>query len=405
MAVNLIEPNEAYPVKGVKLAAASAGIRYQGRDDLVLFELNEEAQTAAVFTKNKFCAAPVELCKKHLQEAAPRYLIINAGNANAGTGQLGIDAALSSSRFVSDQMNVVVNQVLPFSTGVIGEVLDADKISSKLPALKSNLSENNWLSAAKAIMTTDTVSKVSSQKITLANKDVIITGICKGSGMIQPNMATMLAYIATDLEVTKEDLKSLLAESVDQSFNSITVDSDTSTNDSCVLIATGKSGLKYDTLTPLDKKQFCQTLLLVMQQLAQAIVRDGEGASKFVTVTVKSAHSVGLAKKVAFSIANSPLVKTALSASDPNWGRIMAAAGKLDDEMLDLSKASLYINNVEVMCEGELASNYTEETGKQAMSQNEIQIDIELNQGNFQNTVWTTDLTHEYISINADYRS
>lgn len=405
MAVNLIESQEAYSIQGVRLATASAGIRYQDRDDLVLIEIDERAQTAAVFTKNKFCAAPVTLSKKNLREAAPRYLVINAGNANAGTGQLGMDAALTSTQLICEEMKVAANQVLPFSTGVIGEVLDTDKIKHQLPMLVDNLSEQNWLQAAKAIMTTDTVSKAYSEKITIANRDIYITGISKGSGMIQPNMATMLAFIATDIEISKQSLQNLLQESVDQSFNAITVDSDTSTNDACVLIATGKSGLNYDSVSSADKKLFIEALGSLMKQLAQAIVRDGEGATKFVSVNVKSVANIELAKKVAYSVANSPLVKTALSASDPNWGRIMAAVGKCDETELNLSKASLFINGVEVMSQGEISASYTEAMGKQAMSNSEIDIVIELNAGSSQHTVWTTDLTHEYVSINADYRS
>ncbi len=405
MAVNLVEPTEVYPISGVKLASASAGIRYQGRDDLVLIQLDAQSETAAVFTKNKFCAAPVYLSKEHLSQASPKCLIINAGNANAGTGQPGMDAAMATTQSVSQQMGVQPNEVLPFSTGVIGEVLDADKIKQQLPKLKSELCEQNWLSAAKAIMTTDTVPKAFSKKITVNKQDIHITGISKGSGMIQPNMATMLAYIATDLMIEKQELQSMLTAAVDLSFNAITVDSDTSTNDSCALIATGQSRLDYGSLSANQQKQFCDALNRVMQLLAQAIVRDGEGASKFVEVKVESARNLEQAKKVAYSVANSPLVKTALSASDPNWGRIMAAAGKCDDEGLDLTQASLYINNVEVMSMGELSETYSEEIGKQAMLHDEIEVLIQLHQGSAQHLVWTTDLTHEYITINADYRS
>ena len=405
MAVNLSEPVEVYSIDGVKLATASAGIRYQDRDDLVLIEIDKKSNVAAVFTSNKFRAAPVNLSIKHLEQSSPRYLIINAGNANAGTGQLGIDAARRTTQLVSEQMNVSPNQVLPFSTGVIGEVLDVDKIKQQLPTLTDSLSAQNWLIAAKAIMTTDTVSKAVSEKINLQGKDIHITGISKGSGMIQPNMATMLAYIATDLGIQKQTLNDVIKTTVDQSFNAITVDSDTSTNDSCVLIATGCSQLDYVDLSANEKNQFLAALTRVMQKLAQAIIRDGEGASKFVQVKIESASDFELAKKVAYSVANSPLVKTALSASDPNWGRIMAAAGKCEDQALDLSQASLVINKVKIMGQGELDPNYTEEAGKSAMQDDEIEIVIQLNQGTSMHTVWTTDLTHEYISINADYRS
>lgn len=405
MAVNLPQPTEVSPIDGVKLACASTGIRYKDRDDLVLIELDEQAETVAVFTKNKFTAAPVDLCKQHLRQTKPKYLIINAGNANAGTGKLGTKAALATTEFVAEQMGVSANQVLPFSTGVIGEILDANDIKQQLPKLENSLSQHNWLQAAKAIMTTDTVSKAYSQTVLLSDREISITGIGKGSGMIQPNMATMLAYIATDLEIDKENLQELLSDCVEQSFNAITVDSDTSTNDSCVLIATGKTQVSYQSLTEKQKSTFRETLKKLMQQLACAIVRDGEGASKFVTVNVQSAFNIEQAREVAFSIANSPLVKTALSASDPNWGRIMAAAGKCRDENLNLSKASLSINKTQVIHLGELAEDYSEQLGKQAVLPDEIELIISLNQGRSECCVWTTDLTHEYITINADYRS
>lgn len=405
MAVKLFEPTQVHSIEGVRLAAASAGIRYMDRDDVVLIEIAQQSNVAAVFTQNKFCAAPVTLSVNHLKVDIPRYLIINAGNANAGTGQLGMDAALTTTKAVAEHMHVKPQQVLPFSTGVIGEVLDASKIEDQLLALSENLSEDHWLIAAKAIMTTDTVSKAYSKKISIAGKDVFITGIAKGSGMIQPNMATMLSYVATDLAISDNTLQTLLSRVVGKSFNAITVDSDTSTNDACVLIATGKSQTNYETLNIDEQNQFKQALCWVMQMLAQAIVRDGEGATKFVSVCIEQASHFEQAKTVAYSVANSPLVKTALSASDPNWGRIMAAAGKCDDEDLQLSQASLSINGVSVMEQGELTSCYTEQAGKQAMQSEEIEIKIQLNLGEAQHTVWTTDLTHEYVSINADYRS
>ncbi|MDW3096319.1 MAG: bifunctional glutamate N-acetyltransferase/amino-acid acetyltransferase ArgJ [Gammaproteobacteria bacterium] len=405
MAVNLTEPTQVHAIEGVRLATASAGIRYLDRDDLVLIEIAQEAKVAAVFTQNKFRAAPVSLSVDHLNKITPRYLIINAGNANAGTGQIGMNAALDTTKAVAESFKVTPEQVLPFSTGVIGEVLDASKITNQLSCLKENLSCDNWLLAAKAIMTTDTVSKAYSKKINIAGKDIQVTGIAKGSGMIQPNMATMLSYIATDLDISNQMLQELLSQATEQSFNSITVDSDTSTNDACVLIATGKSGVIFDEINKEDKNQFQRALYWVMQMLAQAIVRDGEGATKFVTVCIEKASNQQQAKSVAYSVANSPLVKTAFSASDPNWGRIMAAAGKCNDYDLQLSQASLSINNVPVMERGELATSYTERLGKQAMQSEEIEIIVQLNLGQAQHTVWTTDLTHEYVSINADYRS
>ena len=405
MAVKLIEPTHVHSIAGVRLATASAGIRYIGRDDVVLVEIAQQSNVAAVFTQNKFCAAPVTLCVDYLKNNTPHYLIINAGNANAGTGQLGMDAAIATTKAVADCMGVAPQQVLPFSTGVIGEVLDVSKIENQLSSLRENLSEDHWLIAAKAIMTTDTVSKAYSKKINIAGKDISITGVAKGSGMIQPNMATMLSYVATDLAIPNDTLQALLTQAVSQSFNAITVDSDTSTNDACVLIATGKTQLSYPTLTSDEATKFKHALCWVMKMLAQAIVRDGEGATKFVAVCIQQASNFSQAKRVAYSVANSPLVKTALSASDPNWGRIMAAAGKCDDEDLQFTQASLSINGISVMERGELDPSYTEQAGKQAMQAEEIEIKIQLNLGQAQHTVWTTDLTHEYVTINADYRS
>ncbi len=405
MAVNLSEPEKVYSIKGINLATAAAGIRYLDRHDLVLIEISENASVAGVFTKNKFCAAPVQLAKEYLSKTTPRYFIINAGNANAGTGKSGLDAAIEITQLVSQEMSVLPTQVIPFSTGVIGELLNVDKIKTQLHTLHNSLSADKWLEAAKAIMTTDTVSKAISEKVIVHNQTIHITGICKGSGMIQPNMATMLAYIATDLAIDKETLQSILSESVEHSFNAITVDSDTSTNDSCMLIATGAANLEFAELDKAEQHEYLVMLNRVMQKLAQSIIRDGEGVSKFVTIKIMQASDFNQAKLVAYSVANSPLVKTALSASDPNWGRIMAAVGKCEDDNLDLSKANLLINSVQVVSDGGLDKNYTEKAGKLAMSEDEIEIMIDLNLGDSHYTVWTTDLTHEYISINADYRS
>ena len=405
MAVGLAEPKHVYDIAGVRLATASASIRYQNRHDLVLIEVADSSSTAAVFTKNKFRAAPVILAEKNLSLSQVKYLIINAGNANAGTGSKGSDVALKTTQYVAQIMGVQPEQVLPFSTGVIGEQLDVDKIHQQLPHLKIELSVSGWLAAAKAIMTTDTVSKAYSKKIRLKDKDLHITGIAKGSGMIQPNMATMLAYVATDIQIPQEMVKTILVDSVDQSFNAITVDSDTSTNDACVLIATGQSGVKFSELNTQEQDTFKSELCWVMKKLSQAIIRDGEGATKFVTVNVNEAPNRKIAKSIAYSIANSPLVKTAVTASDPNWGRIMAAAGKCECEELDLSKACLAINNVEILNDGEISPEYSEEVGKEAMSKEEITIELNIGVGSADSQVWTTDLSHEYIRINAEYRS
>ena len=405
MSVGLKEPANILSIDGVRLAATSAGIRYQDRNDLVLIEMSEQTQLAAVFTKNKFRAAPVELSIQNLSKAIPRYLIINAGNANAGTGKFGINSALQTTQDVANVTNVNAEQVLPFSTGVIGELLDANKIKAKLPELIDNLANENWIDAAQAIMTTDTVAKAVSKKISIDGKDVSVTGIAKGAGMIQPNMATMLSYIATDIVINKEVLQNLLVECVDNSFNAITVDSDTSTNDACVLMATGASDINYDSLASSEKIKYKNVLQSILTKLAQSIIRDGEGASKFVTVTVNQALTEEQAKNVAFSVANSPLVKTALAASDPNWGRIMAAVGKVEDPELRLSQSSLSINGVNILDQVNLAPEYNEAAGNQAMMAEEIDINIGLGLGSAFKTVWTTDLTYEYVRINAEYRT
>ena len=405
MSVGLKEPTNIKSIQGVRLAASAAGIRYQDRKDLVMIEMSDQTEVAAVFTQNKFRAAPVELAIQNISKANPRYLIINAGNANAGTGEPGYAAALQTTHDVANATNVEAEQVLPFSTGVIGELLNANKIKAQLSGLIENLSEENWIDAAQAIMTTDTVAKACSEQITAEGKDVTITGVAKGAGMIQPNMATMLSYVATDMAISKSVLNNLLTECIDNSFNSITVDSDTSTNDACVLMATGASGVSYDGLADNEQQKFRSALQNVMIRLAQSIIRDGEGASKYVAVNVSEALNLSQAKTIAFSVANSPLVKTALAASDPNWGRILAAVGKVYDQDLQLSQTSLSINGVKIWDKGSLASNYNEDIGKQAMTPEEISIDICLGLGSASKTVWTSDLTHEYVRINAEYRT
>ncbi|MDG0996052.1 MAG: bifunctional glutamate N-acetyltransferase/amino-acid acetyltransferase ArgJ [Gammaproteobacteria bacterium] len=405
MPVNLTAPTVLLPIAGVRLATAASAMRYKNRDDLVLIELDPAAEVAAVFTQNKFRAPPVELASANLHAATPRYLIINAGNANAGSGVAGMHAAEQTCLDVAEQCAVNANQVLPFSTGVIGELLDSNKIKVCLTDLQQQLSEDNWLQAAAAILTTDIVAKGQSKQVLLQGKMITITGMTKGSGMIQPNMATMLAYVATDLAIPKDVLERLLKETVEQSFNAITVDSDTSTNDACVLIASASAALNYDDLNDTEQLIFETALLELMQTLAQSIIRDGEGATKFVSVEVATAADKMLAKKVAMSIANSPLVKTALAASDANWGRILAAAGKVESDELNLANASLTVNDIVIWKDGSIHSSYTEEKGKQAFMQDEIKLLIDLNDGSESFTVWTCDLTHEYIRINAEYRS
>ncbi|MCP4598131.1 bifunctional glutamate N-acetyltransferase/amino-acid acetyltransferase ArgJ [Neptuniibacter sp.] len=398
-------PEVMHPVAGFKLGTASAGVKTPGRKDLVLMELCEEATIAGVFTLNAFCAAPVQICKKHMPEAATRYLVVNTGNANAGTGEEGYQDAVTTCQAVSDLCQTPLASVLPFSTGVIGEKLPVEKLVEAMPAAKSALAEDGWDDAAEGILTTDTRIKGASRQFEYQGKAVTLTGISKGSGMIKPNMATMLGYVATDAEVDSELLQSLLSDATNCSFNRITVDSDTSTNDSCMLVATGKSGVVVSAEDQNLLSQFKEALNGVMQELAHAIVRDGEGATKFVTVQVESATTQDEALKTAFEIAHSPLVKTALFASDPNWGRILAVVGRAGIDNLDLEALQIYLGDVCIVSKGGRDAQYTEEAGQAVMDQEEILIRVVLNRGDIAETVWTTDLSHGYVSINADYRS
>lgn len=403
MAVGLSAAKDLLPVKGIRISTAAAGIRYKDREDVVLIELSDESQVAAVFTQNAFRAAPVVLCEQHLSKANPRYLLINSGNANAGTGDLGMQAAVKTCEILAQKTGVSQQSVLPFSTGVIGEILPTQPFESVMPHLVNELDANAWINAAHAIMTTDTVSKGVSKTALLSTGTITITGIAKGSGMICPNMATMLSYVATDAVVSREKLQAMLTDLVDDSFNAITVDGDTSTNDSCVLMATGQSGVSLKT--EQDEVLFLSSLCEVMQTLAQAVIRDGEGATKFVTVSVESAENKQEAKRVAYSVAQSPLVKTALFASDANWGRILCAVGYSGVKNLDVNSVSIYLDDVLIVENGARAASYTEAAGSQVMAQEEITIRIVLNRGSVSTNVWTSDLSHDYVSINAEYRS
>ncbi len=401
MAVGLNEPGELCAVAGVKLASVEAGIRYQGRSDLVLMELCEGATTAAVFTQSKCCAAPVTIAKAHLSQTEARALLINAGNANAVTGELGLANAMKSCAALAKHLGFATEAVLPFSTGVIGEQLNMPALLGGIEQGVSSLSEDNWLPAAEAIMTTDTVAKAISKKIEINGRVVTITGMAKGSGMICPDMATMLAYVATDAQIDQDNLRKLLVRGTDKSFNRITVDSDTSTNDALVLIATGQSGVEVGA----GDKAFRDALNEVLIHLATAIIRDAEGATKFVKISANKGANQADCRAVAYSIAHSPLVKTALFASDPNWGRILMALGKAPAQQLELSKVDIRIGDVSLIEQGEPAPSYTEEHGKAVFEQEEITIEITLNQGDDDFHVWTSDLSHDYVSINADYRS
>ncbi len=390
-------------VKGIRLASVAAGIKQNGKDDLVLIECGENSHVSGVFTQNAFCAAPVIVARKHLNTSPIRYLLINSGNANAGTGEQGLQAAEQSCQALAALQKVQPQQVLPFSTGVIGQQLPVEKIEQALPGLIVRLDENNWDQAAKGIMTTDTVAKKVSETITIDGKTITINGICKGAGMIQPNMATMLAYIATDAAIEQKDLDTLLNKAVAQSFNRITVDGDTSTNDACMLIASGETK-KLDSQHP-HWQGFEQKVIEVLKALAQMIIRDAEGATKFITIEVKQGFDEQECLQVAYTVAHSPLVKTAFYASDANWGRILAAVGRSGLKNLDINKVSLYLDAVCLIKNGQPAPDYTEEAGQAVMQQHDICVSIELGRGKAKQTVWTSDLSHEYVTINAEYRT
>jgi glutamate N-acetyltransferase / amino-acid N-acetyltransferase len=391
-------------VEGIRISTVAAGIKKPGRKDLVLFELSESSTVAATFTRNQFCAAPVVLAKENLALATPRYLLVNTGNANAGTGTSGYKNAIACCESVAKDTGSKDNQVLPFSTGVIGEQLPVERIITAIPDLVAGLNRGSWEDAASGILTTDTVPKGESCRVKLSCGEVVITGIAKGSGMIRPDMATMLAFVATDAIVEKNLLNAALHGTVKSTFNRITVDGDTSTNDACVLVASGASGVNASE-TSDDLKLFTEALNSVMVSLAKQIVMDGEGATKFVTIDVAGASNEGEGETVAYTIAHSPLVKTALFASDPNWGRILAAVGRSGIAELDINNVDIYLGNVRIVHGGEPDPLYTEERGKQEMFKDEITIRVELGRGDYQVTVWTCDLSYDYVKINAEYRT
>ena len=403
MPVGLKAPDKLLPVKGIRLAAVHSGIKADASiKDLVLIELAESSNLAAVFTKNKFCAAPVVVAKQHLaRNNNPRYLLINSGNANAGTGDQGYQNALESCRRVASLNNLDESSVLPFSTGVIAAELPLGKISDAIPGLVDKLDSGAWLQAAQGIMTTDTLPKAVSRVIEVDNQSVTITGIAKGSGMIKPDMATLLAFVATDAKIDQINLQTMIERAIDCSFNAITVDGDTSTNDACILIASGASDVEISA----DDEDFVKALLAVFQSLAQSIIRDAEGATKFVEIEVSGARSISDAKEVGYTVAHSPLVKTALFASDPNWGRILAAIGRANIDSLDVGQINLYLGDTCLLKNGLPEATYTEEMGQREMSGDEIKIRIELGQGNYRASIWTSDLSYEYVKINAEYRS
>jgi len=390
------------PVSGVRLATAAAGIRYKNRKDVCLIELVQGGTAAGVFTQNKFCAAPVHVAKENLAKDPVRYLIINSGNANAGTGDEGMRAARETCRTVAALAGCPMSQVLPFSTGVIGQDLPILPFQQAMPSLMSGLSEDGWEDAARTIMTTDTRPKFCSKQIELDSETITITGIAKGSGMIHPNMATMLGYVATDAKVDQKRLQSMLSRAVDPSFNSITVDGDTSTNDACVLLASGASGVE---ISDASEEIFQSALNEVLFYLAREIVRDGEGATKLVEIAVEGAKDDAEAKAVAFTVAHSPLCKTAWFASDPNWGRVLAAVGRAPIDHLDIDALKIYLDDVLLVSDGGRAASYTEEQGQSVLNKDAFEIRVIMNEGKGTARVLTCDFSYDYVKINAEYRS
>ena len=412
MPVNLLAPVAAdlHPIAGVRIGVAEAGIRKAHRKDLTVFLLDEGASVAGVFTQNRFCAAPVQVSREHLANLgggqAIRAMVINTGNANAGTGADGLVRARATCIALARQLNVAPEQILPFSTGVIMEPLPHDRIEAGLPAAIADAQPGHWARAAEGIMTTDTLPKAFSAQVQIGGATVSITGISKGAGMIRPNMATMLGFLATDAKVDQAVMKQLAFELAEGSFNRVTIDGDTSTNDSFIVIATNKAAnAPVTALDSADGQALKEALMGVARQLAQAIVRDGEGATKFITVQVEGGKTTAECRQVAYAIAHSPLVKTAFFASDPNLGRILAAVGYAGIDDLDQTKIDLYLDDVHVAVNGGRNPSYREEDGQRVMKQAEITVRVNLGRGSASDTVWTCDLSHDYVSINADYRS
>jgi glutamate N-acetyltransferase/amino-acid N-acetyltransferase len=404
MAVGMINFPEMKPVSGITLGTANAGIKQTFRPDLLVIQMVEGTNCAGVFTQNAFCAAPVLIAKNHLIQS-PRWLLINSGNANAGTGEQGITNAFLCCSTLAALVGGQAAQVLPFSTGVIGEPLAVEKIDQALPTALAHLAETHWEEAARAIMTTDTFAKGATRYIVIDGKRIAINGIAKGSGMIQPNMATMLAFIATDANVHSDTLQRALSAAVEQSFNRISVDGDTSTNDACILMATGLSHAEEITEHSRDYLVFFEALLEVCKELAELIIRDGEGATKLIRIVVEEASDDQEAVRVAKTIAHSPLVKTAFFASDPNWGRILAAIGRSGLENMVLEKVQLYLGEVCIVENGARASNYTEAEGVAVMHRDEITVTVILGRGHARQEVLTCDFSYDYVKINAEYRT
>ena len=408
MAVNSPLPIRAQltPVPGLQLGYAQAGIKKPGRKDVLVLKLAPGATVAGVFTTNRFCAAPVQVSKDHLAGTQPIVaLVVNTGNANAGTGEAGLANANATCAALAKLLICEANQILPFSTGVILEPLPLEKLVAGLPAAIANLNEDRWFDAAEAIMTTDTQPKAASRVVTIAGKRVTMTGISKGAGMIKPNMATMLGFMACDAKISQPVLQTLVKQAADASFNCITIDGDTSTNDSFMLIATGTGELKITDTASAEYHALAEAVIGLSQELAQMIVRDGEGATKFITVRVEQGRDLEECRKIAYAIGHSPLVKTAFFASDPNLGRILAAIGYAGVNDLDVNQINLYLDDVWVAKQGGRNPDYQEHDGQRVMKQSEITVRVTLARGEATATIWTCDLSHDYVSINADYRS
>jgi glutamate N-acetyltransferase/amino-acid N-acetyltransferase len=396
----------AFAVPGIRLGSAAAAIKYPDRDDLVIIEMAQGANCAAVFTRNAFCAAPVQLARKHLALKTPRYLLINSGNANAGTGDQGLQDALASCRGLAEIAACDVERILPFSTGVIGEHLPVKRMVDALPKAINALSVDGWEAASQAIMTTDTQPKLRSRRFEYEGVTVHLSAMAKGAGMIRPDMATMLAYLATDLTLPQPLLQTCLEAAVKPSFNSVTVDGDTSTNDACVLMASGRSSL--DPVTGSDSglyKRFVTEVKALCMELARDIIRDGEGATKLVDILVQGGANEVEARDVAYTIAHSPLVKTALFASDPNWGRILAAVGRAGISRLDIDRVEIWLDDVCIVRDGGRAAEYTEQAGASVVEREEFTIRVSLGRGDAETRVMTCDLSYDYVKINAEYRT
>ena len=394
-----------YPVEGIKLGSVHSKMYQKRRYDLSIIELCKNTIISGVFTNNKVKAAPVLITQKHIKNKNPKYLIVNAGNANAGTGVQGINDIKKYCKKLSDISSCVFEDILIFSTGVIGERIKVENINKAIPILFKKLKQDNWLNFSKSILTTDTCIKLVSKKIQIKNEPVVITGVAKGSGMIMPNMATMLSFVATNLKISKKELDKMLIRLTDKSYNMITVDGDTSTNDSSILISSGKSKINYMQLNSREKSKFDNCIESIYQELAKKIIKDAEGATKFITINIKKAKNKNIGKNVGMSIANSSLVKTALFAEDPNWGRILSAIGNSNIDKSSISNLEIYIGKYLVFKNNKLYKKYNESLVARYLKNKNIDLNIFLNNGKYNITIWTSDLTYQYIKINAEYRT